>query len=639
MYNEVYEKILKKGADGFIKVKEIKNADDEYIDFDIIDYNDSIMTILKRFIKNSTLKELNSLENLKQFIEERFKTNKENMEIETFLKNIKENGYQSAKFLVNIYKKSLIAEGYYFGDYYIIILKFNLENEIYKFSNLLETSNSIYFWIKDINGNYITVNQKWLEETNLNHRKEAVGLNVCDVWGHEWAKQYTRNEQEVIEKNVMKTFKETFISKNGEQRCLDTTLWPVFDNDNSPIGTMGIAVEGDYKMKFYSNLRDNEMAFREIAEHCESVFFIRDEKESTYISPFYENVFEESYEPVLKDVYKFNEFFKSVENKNGLLENYSFDKKNEGKIKAKLKNGKEKWIWYKFLPIFDDNGNTIKRIGILTDITKDVNIEEEKEKIRLDFFANISHELRTPINLIISCINVLRLKLGHLNDEDFEYFSKYINIMEQNGFRLVKLINNLIDSTKIDSGCVKINLINADVINFIEDVCLSVVDFINSKEMNLIFDTETEEEILCFDPNFIERVILNLLSNAIKFNKPKGNIFVNINSDEDNVIVSIKDEGIGIPKDKLNCIFERFEQVKSKMKNEQEGSGMGLYIVKSLIEIHGGTIKAYSDKNGSEIRFTLPKKKVENQPIETYNIFENQREKIIIEFSDIYKTI
>ena len=639
MYSEVYENILKKSADGFLKVRPIKNADGKYIDFDIIDYNDSTRTILKRFIKKSRLKELNSLEDLKKLIEERFKTNKQNMDISTFLKSVEENKYQSVKFLVNIYKKSLIAEGYYFGDYFIIILKFNLENEIYKFSNLLEGSNSIYFWIKDINGNYITVNQKWLEETNLNDIKDAVGQNVSNVWGEDWAKQYTRNEEEVIEHNIMKTFKETFISRNGEERSIDTTLWPIFDNDNTPIATMGIAIEGHYTMKFYSNLKNNELAFKEIAEHCESVFFIRDDKEPLYISPSYEHVFEESHESILEDVYKFNDFFKTIDNEEGLLKDYSFDKKNEGKIKARLKNGKEKWIWYKFLPIRDDHGDTIKRIGILTDITNDITIEEEKEKIRLDFFTNISHELRTPINLILSCINVLRLRLEDLDDKNFEYFSKYIDIMEQNGFRMVKLVNNLIDSTKIDVGAIKINPINGDIVNFIEEICLSVVDFIESKDMNLIFDTDTEEEILCFDPNFIERVVLNLLSNAVKFNKPKGNIFVNINLEKENVAVSIKDEGIGIPKEKLDSIFKRFEQVKSKMTNEQEGSGIGLSIVKSLIEMHGGTIEAKSDENGSKIIFTLPRKKLENKEIETFETWNNKRDKVIIEFSDIYKTI
>ena len=160
------------------------------------------------------------------------------------------------------------------------------------------------------------------------------------------------------------------------------------------------------------------------------------------MSPAYETIFEESCDYYAHDVYQFNNFFKNEEQKEGILKDYEFDKMNEGRAKAKLKNGKEKWIQYKFLPITDEDGKAIKRIGILTDITKEVALEEEKEKIRLDFFANISHELRTPVNLILSSIQVLKLKLSTLDKENYNYFSNYINIMQRNTFRLVKLIKN-----------------------------------------------------------------------------------------------------------------------------------------------------------------------------------------------------
>ena len=104
--------------------------------------------------------------------------------------------------------------------------------------------------------------------------------------------------------------------------------------------------------------------------------------------------------------------------------------------------------------------------------------------------------------------------------------------MQRNTFRLVKLINNLIDSTKIDSKSIEIHPINSDIISFIEDTCSSVLDFVKSKNMNLIFDTDIEEEVIGFDPSYIERIMLNLLSNAIKFNKKDGNIFVNVSVNE-----------------------------------------------------------------------------------------------------------
>ena len=440
----------------------------------------------------------------------------------------------------------------------------------------------------------------------------------------------------VIEDNTIKIFEETFPFRNGD-KTVDTTIWPLLDKDNHPIGTMGIAIDGKCRARFYENLNNNEKNFREITKYCDSVFFIRDEKNIIYMSPAYETIFEESCDYYAHDVYQFNNFFKNEEQKEGILKDYEFDKMNEGRAKAKLKNGKEKWIQYKFLPIIDEDGKAIKRIGILTDITKEVALEEEKEKIRLDFFANISHELRTPVNLILSSIQVLKLKLSTLDKENYNYFSNYINIMQRNTFRLVKLINNLIDSTKIDSKSIEIHPINSDIISFIEDTCSSVLDFVKSKNMNLIFDTDIEEEIIGFDPSYIERIMLNLLSNAIKFNKKDGNIFVNVSVNEKDVVVEVKDEGPGIPEEKIPNIFDRFEQVRSKMKSEREGTGIGLYIVKALVDLHNGTVRVNSEeKDGCSIIFTLPRKKIEEKNDDNIIFKENKSNMIDIEFSDIY---
>ena len=113
--------------------------------------------------------------------------------------------------------------------------------------------------------------------------------------------------------------------------------------------------------------------------------------------------------------------------------------------------------------------------------------------------------------------------------------------------------------------------------------------------MNLIFDTDIEEEIIGFDPSYIERIMLNLLSNAIKFNKKDGNIFVNVSVNEKDVVVEVKDEGPGIPEEKIPNIFDRFEQVRSKMKSEREGTGIGLYIVKKVIEYLGHKLEVESE--------------------------------------------
>ncbi|HCQ90568.1 MAG TPA: hypothetical protein DIU45_13550, partial [Clostridium sp.] len=122
---------------------------------------------------------------------------------------------------------------------------------------------------------------------------------------------------------------------------------------------------------------------------------------------------------------------------------------------------------------------------------------------------------------------------------------------------------------------------------FIEDITMSVANYIERKNISLIFDTEIEEKIACFDPNKMERIILNLLSNAVKFTPKGGTIYVDIRDEKDKVKIIVRDTGVGIPKDKQEIIFERFRQVDNLLTRNQEGSGIGLSLTKSLVEMHG----------------------------------------------------
>ena len=286
-----------------------------------------------------------------------------------------------------------------------------------------------------------------------------------------------------------------------------------------------------------------------------------------------------------------------------------------------------------------DGKNTVVNIYYLNEyfiLIFNMDYDLEDNKLKLDFFVNISHELRTPVNLISSTIQLIKLNLKNLSKEDANIISKYIDIMESNSMRLIRLINNLIDSTKIDAGFVKFTPINADIIKFIEDVCDSVVDYVDFNKMNLIFDTDREEEIVLFDPDIIERILLNLLSNAVKFNKVDGTIYVNLYTKDDEIRITVRDEGIGIPKEKLSSIFKRFEQIQTKNKIEKQGSGIGLYLVKSLVTLHGGNIKVESKVNeGSKFIVTIPKKVLENGEELVIDEKEKANRKVNIEFSDI----
>ena len=158
--------------------------------------------------------------------------------------------------------------------------------------------------------------------------------------------------------------------------------------------------------------------------------------------------------------------------------------------------------------------------------TEELNRAIELEKVRTAFFANISHELRTPLNVIFSAEQMLECTLNsaQLQAKNKE-IDQYMKIMKQNCYRLIRLIANLIDMSKIDAGYLQLNLKSCNIIKIVEDITLSAADCIEEKGINLTFDTDTEEKVMFCDPDKVERIVLNLLSNAVKFT-PEGGMFM-----------------------------------------------------------------------------------------------------------------
>ncbi|HHW00454.1 MAG TPA: PAS domain S-box protein [Clostridiaceae bacterium] len=264
---------------------------------------------------------------------------------------------------------------------------------------------------------------------------------------------------------------------------------------------------------------------------------------------------------------------------------------------------------------------------------------QEYDKIKTEFFANISHEFKTPLNVILSAIQLMKSQM------DFDLYTssmrKCIKAIQQNCFRLLRLVNNLIDITKIDSNYFEFTPQNYNIVELVENITMSVVDYAKNKNITIIFDTNVEEKIIACDPDHIERVMLNLLSNAIKFTPRDGSIWVTLFDRDEIIEISVKDTGIGIPKDKQEVIFDRFQQVDKSTTKRYEGSGIGLSIVKALVEKHDGKITLISEPGvGSEFIIEIPCKVLaesENRPVVRLNNNANSFvEKINIELSDIY---
>ncbi len=250
--------------------------------------------------------------------------------------------------------------------------------------------------------------------------------------------------------------------------------------------------------------------------------------------------------------------------------------------------------------------------------TRELNNEMEKNKILFDrlleaersknnYFINLSHELRTPLNVINSIEQLISSFCKSDKELTKDKLENYMDIMKNNTDRLLNLINNIIDTSKIENGKYKLNKCENNIVYLVEEAILTLKESIESSGKELIFDTYVEEKIINCDKYDIERCIINLVGNAQKFTPTGGSISVNIEDLNDFVRITVEDTGIGIDKQYHDIIFDRFNQIVDEHGENKGGSGLGLTITKHIIDLHGGNIYVESEKNkGTKFIINLP---------------------------------
>lgn len=310
-----------------------------------------------------------------------------------------------------------------------------------------------------------------------------------------------------------------------------------------------------------------------------------------------------------------------------------------GKI---LFNQEERYFKFICQPVYKLNGDIQELTVICFDITEEVAEKvraEELLKMEEEFFINTIHEIKTPLNVIFGINQLLDMYISKNSlNKNKEHIKRNNNIIKQNCYRLIKLINNAIDLSKIEAGHLKLYLTNTDIVQLMGNIVQSVSEYVKDIGLNITFDTDVKEKILAVDVDKIERITLNLISNAIKFSEKGGRIDIVLRDKGDFTEISVRDYGVGIEPDYLDVIFKRFEQVENTYSSNKLGSGVGLSLVKSIVEMHKGEISVESQVGrGSTFTIKLPSIIVD-QPLinEPVNCSGSKIEKINIEFSDIY---
>ncbi len=258
----------------------------------------------------------------------------------------------------------------------------------------------------------------------------------------------------------------------------------------------------------------------------------------------------------------------------------------------------------------------------------------DMDRIKSRFFGNISHEFRTPLTLTIGPLeNAITGMYGPVSPA----LSRQLEIMLRNSRRLLRLINQLLDLSKLESGSLTLKVIEGNIVQMLEGVVMSFTAFAEKEGIDLSLDALSSNINLFFDPENLEKVFFNLLSNAIKFTPEEGRISVSIQevshvirgAEYDAVEIRVSDTGQGIPKEELSHIFDRFHQVDGTVSRVQEGTGIGLSLVKEMVELHGGTIRVESEVGaGTEFIVVLPKG---TQHLKNFEILDDE------EATDLYE--
>lgn len=516
-------------------------------------------------------------------------------------------------------------------------------------------------FIKDTNGIYQYVNLATEKKLGIK-KEEIIGKNDYDIRPKTLAHICDESDKSVLENGDKEFVEDKIINDNIETRY--EIFKALLNNDKDKVKIGGIAkfISEDKSLQISINENSNKIMNNPKILNSSSVYYgiLKDLKSAVKCNEVGLYLYDKNKNAMILNNH-FGEdeaFFEESYNITMDIEkNYFYN--YECKIEEKLNFNSVKYIY--LLKINNNllgcihiyyenkpkkiNEEFIKYICIILSFIKDKkNLKHavEIESLKTEFFANLSHEFKTPLNIILSTVQLV-MNYIEVNNEypDYNMFNKCLSNIKQNSYRILKIANNLIDMSKIDGNFYSINMGNYNIVEVVENIVQSLAEYMKDNKRNIIFDTMEEEIITACDPDQIERIILNVLSNAMKFTSHGGNIYVDmeVNDRCNKVIIKISNDGEKINFEDRLRIFERFTQSESLLTRRAEGTGIGLTLVKSLVKLHNGEVYVNTEfEEGTQFCIELPIRKIKN--FKNNNVREksivSKVEKFNIEFSDIY---
>jgi len=408
-------------------------------------------------------------------------------------------------------------------------------------------------------------------------------------------------------------------TKNGKMIIVSINSRAIFNDKNEFSGEEGIIRNITRRKKIEESLRISEEQFKTILQSVPDAYLLSDTKGNIEdCNKSTENLIGHQQEDIIgKTLSQLNLLSKEQIPKAVKLFNKILSEQPIGPVEFELdqKNKKKAAVEIMTVPVKIRNRSLVLVIG--RDITQRKKTERElllakqraeaANQAKSDFLTSISHELRTPLNAIIGFSQVLEGKhFGELNEKQ----SSYIKVIKESGQHLLDMINEILDLSRIESGKMKLELSQTNLNDLLENglVMIKQKCLKHRISLGLNIDKEIDNKFFKFDERRLKQVIFNLLMNAAKFTPDEGSIKVEAYRQDNHLIISVSDTGMGIPKKFQKKIFEPFYQVKGGIKGKTSGLGLGLNLCKRIINLHNGKIWVESEGRGqgSTFRISLP---------------------------------
>ncbi|HUE12590.1 MAG TPA: PAS domain-containing protein [Planctomycetaceae bacterium] len=462
-------------------------------------------------------------------------------------------------------------------------------------------------WIKDLNGRYVYANDAAV--TIFDRSRESLyDKRDQEVFPAQVAAQFAENDRKALTSQTGVQLIETLEHSDGVVHHSLVSKFPILGPEQRPAFIGGIAIDITDRLQAEKVRAESEERFRQLAETINEVFWMVDLRETKilYISPAYERVWGRTCQSLYDEPRSFIEAVHPDDKERvqaAAVERQSRGESTDEEYRIVTPEGSVRWIRNRAFPVKDAEGQVFRMAGIAEDITEKKRAEEalkQADRRKDEFLATLAHELRNPLAPICNAVELIQFAEGNPSAVE-----EARTVLKRQLGHLVRLVDDLLEISRITSGKLQLRKERIEFAAAVHSAVEATRPLVAAAGHELTISLPPEPIYLDADSTRLAQILSNLLNNAAKYAEKGGHIWLTAERQGDSVTVSVRDTGIGIAAEHLAHIFEMFSQALPALERSQGGLGIGLALVRGLVELHGGTIEAQSDGPGQGSEFTI----------------------------------